>query len=132
TIVLTTHYMDEAQILADRLVILDDGVVAADGTFDELLRVHGDARTISFRLPVDVPAESMGAAIGVEFHADGFRVEFSSVDPQRDLFRLLGWAEERRVLLDDLAVRRSSLDDLFLSVSAEDAATGAAGTEALR
>lgn len=46
TTVLTTHYMDEAQILADRLVILDDGVVA-DGTFDELLRDHGDATTIS-------------------------------------------------------------------------------------
>ncbi|MDA3007990.1 MAG: ABC transporter ATP-binding protein, partial [Actinomycetota bacterium] len=129
TIVLTTHYMDEAQILADRLVILDDGVVAANGTFDELLRDHGDATTISFRLPVAVPADSMvaavGVAVGVEMRVDGPQAEFASIDPQRDLFRLLGWADERGVALENLALRRNSLEDLFLSVSAEGADTGA-------
>lgn len=124
TTVLTTHYMEEAQILADRLVILDDGVVAAEGTFDELLRDHGDATTISFRVPVDVPVESMGAAIGIEVRVEGPRAEFASVDPQRDLYSLLGWAHERRIPLENLAVQRSSLEDLFLSVSAQGADVG--------
>src|SRR6056297_3000504 len=63
TIVLTTHYMDEAQTLADRLVILDDGVVAAEGTFSELLERHDAATTISFRLPVDTGADVHAAAL---------------------------------------------------------------------
>ena len=125
SIVLTTHYMDEAQILADRLVILDGGVVAADGTFDDLRRDHGAAATISFRLPLQVPAEVLSATVGVEVRADGRRAEFASIDPQRDVYLLLGWADERHVVLEDLAVRRSSLEDLFLSVSAEGADTGA-------
>jgi ABC-2 type transport system ATP-binding protein len=125
TIVLTTHYMDEAQTLADRLVILSDGVVAAEGTFEELLRRHGDATTISFLLPAAIPADSMAAAVGAELRLDGTRAEFASADPQRDLYLLLGWADDHRVALDDLAVRRSSLEDLFLSVGAHDAATAA-------
>jgi len=129
SIVLTTHYMDEAQVLADRLVILDDGIVAADGTYDELLRGHDAATTISFRLPVAVPAEVLGAAVGVEARVDGPRAEFASIDPQRDLYLLLGWADERCVVLEDLAVRRSSLEDLFLSVSAGAEVDGGAGTQ---
>jgi ABC-2 type transport system ATP-binding protein len=104
TIVLTTHYMDEAQTLADRIVILDDGVVAADGTFGELLERHGSATSISFRLPTD------------DEHTT-----FSSADPQRDLHRLLGWADEHQIVLDDLTVQRSSLEDLFLSIGGRSA-----------
>src|SRR6056297_1336982 len=85
TIVLTTHYMDEAQTLADRLLILDDGVVVAAGTFDELLRRHGDATSVSFRLPAAVAVDSLSAAVGVEARLDGPRAEFASADPQRDL-----------------------------------------------
>jgi len=123
--VLTTHYMDEAQILADRLVILDDGVVAAEGTFEDLLRHHGDATTISFRVPAAAGTDALGAAVDVEVRLDGPRAEFSSVDPQRDLHRILGWADDQQIALDDLTVRRSSLEDLFLSIGAPDDGIGA-------
>jgi ABC-2 type transport system ATP-binding protein len=108
--------MDEAEALADRLVILDQGVVAAEGTFTELLRRHLDTTTISFHLPLDVPADAVGGAVGLEVGLDGQQVEFSSADPQRDLHRLLGWAGDQQVTLAALTVRRSSLEDLFLSI----------------
>ena len=118
TIVLTTHYMDEAQILADRLVILDDGVIAAEGTFTELLERHDAVTTISFRLSAD-DVLAAGRVIGVEIGLDGHRAEFCSAHPQRDLHLLLGWAADQRIELHDLAVRRSSLDDLFLRIRSD-------------
>lgn len=127
TIVLTTHYMDEAQTLADRLVILDEGVVAAEGTFSELLERHDAATTISFRLPTDADdnAEAIRAAIGAGVRLDGRLAEFSSAHPQRDLHLLLSWADDHRIALDDLAVRRSSLEDLFLRIRGDNHATDA-------
>ena len=116
TIVLTTHYMDEAQKLADRLVILADGVVAAEGTFDELVERLGEATTISFREHDAVPTAALEQHLGVAVRADGGRAEFASVNPQRDLHRLLGWADQHGIELERLAVQRSSLEDLFLSI----------------
>ena len=125
TIVLTTHYMEEAQTLADRLVILDDGLVAAAGTFSELLERHAAATTVSFRLAPEVALDTVGDAVGVELRLDGNRAEFSTADPQRDLHRLLGWADDQQVALDGLTMHRSSLEDLFLSIGGRDDTSGA-------
>ena len=129
TIVLTTHYMDEAQTLADRLVILADGVVAAEGTFDELVERLGDTTTISFRVPDSVPTAAIGQHLDGVVRVDGDRVEMATANPQRDLQRLLRWAEEHRIGLEHLSVQRSSLEDLFLSIG-PDGRTVTAGSTA--
>ncbi|MGA1346094.1 MAG: ABC transporter ATP-binding protein [Ilumatobacteraceae bacterium] len=123
TIVLTTHYMEEAQTLADRLVILADGVVAAEGTFEDLVGRLGETTTISFRAPDAVPPAAIGQHLGVLVRVEGGRAEFSSANPQHDLHQLLQWADEHRVGVEHLSVQRSSLEDLFLSTVG--AATGA-------
>jgi len=73
-----------------------------------------------------VPAETIGEHLGVAVRFDGDRTEFASANPQHDLHRLLLWAEAHRVGLERLAVQRSSLEDLFLSIGldGEDASVG--------
>ena len=115
TILLTTHYLDEAQALADRVAIIADGRIVATGTPDTL-GARGDAATrVRFRVrgdhePPPVP--------GIAAAPDGGWV-FSTVDPTRDLHRLTGWALERGVVLDALEVSRPSLEDVYLQLTGE-------------
>jgi ABC-2 type transport system ATP-binding protein len=119
TIVLTTHYMDEAEALADRLLILKQGHVVATGTYDELVRAHGQGTTISFRLPPGLHLGSVRAATGSDYTIDGGRAVLLTPDPQPELYRLTTWAEEATVDLAEIEVTRASLEDVFLSVGAQ-------------
>ena len=80
---------------------------------------------MSFRLAPHVSVDAVRDAVGVDLRLDGNRAEFSSADPQRDLYLLLGWADDQQIALDDLTVQRSSLEDLFLSIRGDDHATDA-------
>lgn len=120
TIVLTTHYMDEAEALADRLLILKQGQVVATGTYDELVRSHGQGTTISFRLPAGLEVGTVRAATGADYASDGGRAVLLTADPQRELYRLTTWADSGTVDLAEIEVTRTSLEDVFLSVGAQD------------
>jgi ABC-2 type transport system ATP-binding protein len=120
TIVLTTHYMDEAEALADRLLILKQGRVVATGTYDELVRSHGQGTTISFRLPPGLDVGTVRAATRAGYSTDGGRAVLLTPDPQHELYRLTTWAEAATVDLAEIEVTRTSLEDVFLSVGAQD------------
>jgi ABC-2 type transport system ATP-binding protein len=117
TIVLTTHYMEEAQHLADRVVILREGQVVAEGPPATLGEKLGQETIIRFRLTDGVTAEQVEAAIGRAPEFSGNQATITSREPQRDLQGLLDWAAGAGVQLADLEVRRPSLEDVFLTVT---------------
>jgi ABC-2 type transport system ATP-binding protein len=127
TVFLTTHYMDEAQHLADHIVILRAGSIAAEGSPDELSHSLGTASDVSFVLPPGVAPEQLGAAIGASMVVDAGMVHFRTDTVQRDLTTLLGWAQREHVDLSHLQVAQPTLDDVFvqLAASGEDVGSGA-------
>jgi ABC-2 type transport system ATP-binding protein len=111
TVLLTTHYMDEAQHLADRVAIVAGGRIVAAGDPATLGGRDTVRAIVRYRVPAGVrpPAE-----LGVV--ADG-SVEFVPDDLARALHRLSGWAIEHDVPLDDLQVVRPSLEDVYLQLT---------------
>ena len=116
TIVLTTHYMEEAQHLADRVVIMRDGGIVAQGAPETLGDQLGRETLIRFRT-YDGIADRVSAAVGSKATVMGNEATIASTNPQRDLYRLLQWAEGEGITLPDLEVRRPSLEDVFLEVT---------------
>ena len=117
TIFLTTHYMDEAQALADRVAILSAGRVVATGSPED---VGGDreARTeVSFLLPRGISADELPSAVRDGARIDASAVSMSVVDPVPVLRELTNWATERGVGLPELSVRRPSLEDVYLELT---------------
>ena len=102
TILLTTHYMDEAQNLADRVAVIAAGRIVAEGTPDTIAGRDVSAALVSFRTPDGVDAATLPLPDNAE-SSDG-RVVFSSQTPTRDLAPLVAWADERGVELEGLTV----------------------------
>jgi ABC-2 type transport system ATP-binding protein len=117
--VLTTHYMDEAEHLADRVAIIRAGEIVARGRPAEVGREHGaEGSVISFRKPAG-GVSSLGAEIGGAPETAGEMVSLRTPDAQRTLGDLLAWAEREAVRLDDLQVHKPSLEDVFLELTGD-------------
>jgi ABC-2 type transport system ATP-binding protein len=121
TIVLTTHYMDEAQRLADRVAIMRGGELVATGTVDEIGRTLGEGVIVRFRIPAGVSAEAIATTLLAPVETTGDEVTIRTSDAQRLLYRLTGWAEEAGLRLDGLEVARPRLDDMYLELMAPEA-----------
>ena len=115
TVVLTTHYMDEAQNLADRVAIMVKGKIVVDGTPDELLS-HGGGATIRYKLSADAPPMPDELDGGV-LQSDEHYVLVTDC-PTLALQRLTTWAIREGVELQELTVIRPTLEDLFLQLTA--------------
>jgi ABC-2 type transport system ATP-binding protein len=117
TILLTTHYMDEAQNLADRVAILAAGRIVASGTPDTLGgRDEGEA-VITFRLPDGTTLADLPGDLSARSLPEGDRVELATTEPTRVLNQLTGWALARGEELDGLTVTRPSLEDVYLRLT---------------
>jgi ABC-2 type transport system ATP-binding protein len=117
TILLTTHYMDEAQNLADRVAIMAGGRIVAEGDPESLGGRDVAEAVVSFRLPngarlADLPGDLPG---GLRQQED--LVLLRTTTPTRALHTLTGWALARGEELEALAVTRPSLEDVYLRLT---------------
>ena len=100
TVFLTTHYMDEAQALADRVAVIAAGRIVGTGTPDELGGRREAATEISFGLPDGVGPEQLPAAIAGAIAGGNGRLLINTAEPTAVLNDLTGWALERGVELE--------------------------------
>ena len=130
TILLTTHYMEEAQALADRVAVLSDGQVVAQGTLADIGGRASAQTQIRFVLPVgclaaDLPAWARPPVeTTVEPTAEpaaepepGDVVTVAVSEPTRALHELTSWALHRGLVLDQLTVEPPSLEDVYLKLT---------------
>jgi ABC-2 type transport system ATP-binding protein len=128
TILLTTHYLDEAEHLADRVVVIDHGRVVAQGTPEELAATAGATTVISFRMPTGLDGADL-PVLGLERRVAGSVVDVRTETPTSDVAAIATWATSRGVELDSLTLSRPSLEDVYLDLVGEEA-LAENGTEA--
>jgi ABC-2 type transport system ATP-binding protein len=112
TILLTTHYLEEAQRLADRVVVIDRGLIVAQGDPATLGGRDTAGAVIVFRLPEGVPVDGIPHAGSIEI-SDG-TVTLTTDQPTAALHELTRWALDRGGELDGLEVKRPTLEDVYL------------------
>jgi ABC-2 type transport system ATP-binding protein len=123
TIFLTTHYMDEAQYLADDVAIITGGRIVAHGPPSTLAGRDTAATTIRFA-PLPGPPGLPESLRAIATAGEDGSISISTEDPTRVLNELTGWALERGVPLSGLEVSRPSLEDVYLRITG-----GVGGTE---
>jgi ABC-2 type transport system ATP-binding protein len=114
TVFLTTHYMDEAENLADRIAVIAAGKIVAEGTPQTLGGRERMSAHISFTLPDGVAPGELPLQAAAQ--QDG-RVVIESANPLGDVKTLADWALARGADIPDLDVRRPSLEDVYLRLT---------------
>jgi ABC-2 type transport system ATP-binding protein len=117
TILLTTHYMDEAERLADRIAVIAQGKIVATGAPSSLNDTTRLAAEISFSVPAGVEPGQLPIGIDTTGIDSGGKVRVDTDDPVSALFLLTRWALEHNHQLPDLELRRPSLEDVYLHLT---------------
>ena len=118
TIILTTHYLEEAEILADRVAIMDKGKIVAHGTPRGLIKEYGGKTHIEFKIAKRINCQEFEAVEGVEKcrpSDHGYLVEVEKVE--KVLHRLMEFAEKKGLEFVDLKIKQPSLEDVFLNLT---------------
>ena len=120
TLILTTHYMDEAEQLCDRLVVMDKGKIAAEGSPLELIRRYSTREVVELRFQVEQEVEHVAADIANRM--DGFARRLEALPDRLLLYTDDGDATASRVhdlglQPESVLVRRSTLEDVFLHLT---------------
>ena len=118
TVILTTHYMEEAEALSDLVCIMDHGVIIAQGAPRELTQDFGEETMIEFR--ADGLSEAAAGELSAcckDFRVDGATVTLETEDLPATMESLFAWSRGQDVPLRNLMVRQPNLEDVFLSLT---------------
>jgi ABC-2 type transport system ATP-binding protein len=119
TIILTTHYIEEAEYLADHVAVISRGTIVASGTVDSLGGRDSGEAFIRFRLPAGMNPNELPLTI------DEFANDFVVIRTRRevdDLRALISWGDARGVTIEALTVERPTLEDIYLRLTGGQAA----------
>jgi len=117
TVILTTHYMREAEELCDTIAFIKGGRILAQGTADALKRQIRIGEVIELRLDPAVP-ERLGELPGIlQLHVRGERVECTVDAAEKRLPEILRWLHERAVLVRDCQVKEPELEEVFVELA---------------
>jgi ABC-2 type transport system ATP-binding protein len=120
TVVLTTHYIEEAERLCDRVAIIDEGRIVAMGTPRELQqRSQGQSRIdIVIAQPLNGTAlPSWPDALETKLTDDGRSLTVYSSRPARTLFEIMRWLDQQSLQLEDVHLKRPTLEDVFVELT---------------
>jgi ABC-2 type transport system ATP-binding protein len=115
TVLLTTHYLEEAQQLADRVLVLSRGRLVADARPDEL-RGRGRLTRVRYPLPPGAPTADLPAALAAGADPDAGELVVHTAEVAATLAALVGWAERHRIDLAGLEVGPPSLEEAYLDL----------------
>jgi ABC-2 type transport system ATP-binding protein len=120
SMILTTHYMEEAEYLCDYIVIMDHGTVLMEGTRDKLLNSGGAGKIIEFDVEsgqIDESVIASAAKLNMKPPANGKNGTVALTDFDNDLPEFLGIMKSNNIKLKHMECRRRTLDDLFTSLT---------------
>jgi ABC-2 type transport system ATP-binding protein len=114
TIILTTHYMREAEELCDRIAFIKAGRILAEGTPDELKRQIRIGDVIALRLEPGAPRGLSDLPGVLQVHVKGDQIECTVDSSEKRLSEILRWLHEQNVLVRDCQVREPELEEVFV------------------
>jgi ABC-2 type transport system ATP-binding protein len=119
TVFLTTHYMEEAQVLADRVAVMSAGEIIAIGAPDELGGREDHPTEIRFELPASCALDELPEVPAVERSSESGQVLIRTSAPVLATSRITAWALEHDVELGHFSVSQPSLEDIYLELTSE-------------